>query len=100
MSIQENLKQLASAEFAGVEVIKSLEEIKRMKRWNDRYNQFSRCAYEYLRFAYDLGASEQAIKRIAHTKPNIQAEALRGMNAHELSLNRKTTKRDQEEDQT
>ncbi|KAK3502204.1 hypothetical protein B0T13DRAFT_486870 [Neurospora crassa] len=100
LSIQENLRQPASAEFAGVEVIKSLEEIKRMKRWNDQHNHFSRCAYEYLRFAYNLGASEQAIKRIAHTKPNIGVEALAGMNAHELSLNRRITKGEQGEDQT
>ncbi|KAK1779770.1 hypothetical protein QBC45DRAFT_464669 [Copromyces sp. CBS 386.78] len=100
LAIQENLKQPASAEFGGVEVIKSWEEIKRMAQWNDQHDRFSRSAYEYLRFAYDLGASEQAIKRIAHTKPYIREEALAGMNAHELALSRKISKGNQEEDQT
>ncbi|KAK3947658.1 hypothetical protein QBC32DRAFT_318594 [Pseudoneurospora amorphoporcata] len=48
LAIQEKLKQPASAEFGGVEVIKSWEEIKRMAKWNDQHDYFSRSDYEYL----------------------------------------------------
>lgn len=68
--------------------------------WEDKYDQFAKHAYEYLEFGYRMRASEQFIKRIAWTKPNIRRDAFKDMNAHELCLARKIHKGDDEEDQT
>ncbi|KAK3399656.1 hypothetical protein B0T20DRAFT_477495 [Sordaria brevicollis] len=98
--IQENLRLPASAEFEGVAVVRDLESIRNKIKWPADHDHFARWAYEYLRFAHEIGASEQAIKAIAHTKPNVRTDALDGINAHELAMTRKVNKGDQVADRT
>ncbi|KAK3338780.1 hypothetical protein B0H65DRAFT_560176 [Neurospora tetraspora] len=93
--IQEHIAQ------PGDRAVLSLAVIKRQKglAWEDRYDEFARHAYEYLEFGYRMGASEQFIKRIAWTKPNIRHDAFKDMNSHELSLARRPKKGEDEADQ-